>query len=144
MSFIDQARAAKRAGIALATLNRAAKDAALHAMADALADAEQAVLEANLRDVDRARENGTSDALIDRLQAHIVEAGLISLRAPAINGQAAIREKKSQHTQRYVDEEHCPPTEAGDQNSAERWTESGANRGHRSEHAGAERGQQHG
>jgi glutamate-5-semialdehyde dehydrogenase len=68
VTFIDQARAAKRAGIALATLNRAAKDAALHAMADALADAEREVLEANRRDVDRARENGTSDALIDRLR----------------------------------------------------------------------------
>ncbi|MFT4217603.1 MAG: glutamate-5-semialdehyde dehydrogenase [Micropruina sp.] len=68
MSFIDQARDAKQASIALATLNRAAKDAALHAMADALADAEQAVLEANRRDVDRARAEGTSEALIDRLR----------------------------------------------------------------------------
>ena len=68
VTFIDQARAAKQASIALATLNRAAKDAALHAMADALADAEDAVLEANQRDVDRARDNGTSEALIDRLR----------------------------------------------------------------------------
>ena len=68
VTFIDQARAAKQASIALATLNRAAKDAALQAMADALADAEDAVLEANRRDVDRARDNGTSDALIDRLR----------------------------------------------------------------------------
>ncbi len=68
MTFFDQARAAKTASSALATLNRAAKDAALHAMADALADAELAVLEANERDVDRARDNGTSEALIDRLR----------------------------------------------------------------------------
>ena len=68
MTFFDQARAAKTASSALATLNRAAKDAALHAMADALADAERAVLEANQRDVDRARDNGTSEALIDRLR----------------------------------------------------------------------------
>ncbi|MFT4226427.1 glutamate-5-semialdehyde dehydrogenase [Micropruina sp.] len=68
MTFFDQARAAKSASSALATLNRAAKDAALHAMADALADAERAVLEANQRDVDRARDNGTSEALIDRLR----------------------------------------------------------------------------
>ena len=68
VSFIDQARAAKRASIALGTLNRAAKDAALHAMADALADAEQEVLAANLRDVDRARTTGTSEAMIDRLR----------------------------------------------------------------------------
>ena len=68
MTFEDQARAAKRAAVTLATLNRAAKDAALNAMADALADAERSVLDANLRDVDRAREAGTSDALIDRLR----------------------------------------------------------------------------
>ena len=68
VSFNDQARAAKQAAVHLATLNRAAKDAALHAMADALADAENQVLEANLHDVDRARESGTSDALIDRLR----------------------------------------------------------------------------
>ena len=68
VTFEDQARAAKRAAVTLATLNRAAKDAALNAMADALADAERSVLDANLRDVDRAREAGTSDALIDRLR----------------------------------------------------------------------------
>lgn len=68
VTFFDQAKAAKSASSALATLNRAAKDAALHAMADALADAEQAVLDANQRDVVRARDNGTSEALIDRLR----------------------------------------------------------------------------
>ena len=68
MSFHDQALAAKAAAVTLATLNRATKDAALHAMADALADAEDAVLKANLRDVERARAAGTSDALIDRLR----------------------------------------------------------------------------
>jgi len=68
VTFIDQARAAKRACVQLATLNRAAKDAALRSMADALADAESSVLEANLRDVDAARAAGTSDALIDRLR----------------------------------------------------------------------------
>ena len=68
MTFIDQARSAKLAAVQVATLNRATKDAALHAMADALADAESLVLEANLRDVDAARGSGTSDALIDRLR----------------------------------------------------------------------------
>ncbi len=68
VSFIDQARAAKHAALPLATLNRAAKDSALRAMADALADAENEVLEANWRDVETARANGTSDALIDRLR----------------------------------------------------------------------------
>ena len=68
VTFQDQARAAKHASVQLGTLNRAAKDAALGAMADALADAEDLVLEANAQDVDRARAAGTSDALIDRLR----------------------------------------------------------------------------
>ena len=68
VNFTDQAHAAKQAAISLATLNRATKDAALHAMADALAEAEPVVLEANLRDVERARAAGTPDAMIDRLQ----------------------------------------------------------------------------
>ena len=44
-----------------------------------------------------------------------------------------MREKKSQDAQRHVDEEDRPPAEPGDQNAAERWTERGADRGHRSE-----------
>ena len=44
-----------------------------------------------------------------------------------------MREKKSQDAQRHVDEEDRPPAESGDQNAAERWTERGADRGHRSE-----------
>ena len=52
----------------LAKTPRAAKDAALQAMADALAKAETAVLEANAIDVARAEANGTSAALIDRLR----------------------------------------------------------------------------
>ncbi len=66
-TFFDQAARARDAARVLATLTRARKDAALLAMADALADAEGALLEANARDVAAARESGTSDALIDRL-----------------------------------------------------------------------------
>ena len=66
-TFFDQAARARDAARVLATLTRARKDAALLAMADALAEAEGALLEANARDVAAARESGTSDALIDRL-----------------------------------------------------------------------------
>ena len=61
---------AARAGEAaaeLAPLNRSQKDAALLAMADALVDTTDVILEANAADVARGRENGTSDALLDRL-----------------------------------------------------------------------------
>lgn len=52
----------------LGQANRAAKDAALQAMADALAKAETAVLEANAGDVARAEEADTPAALVDRLR----------------------------------------------------------------------------
>ena len=68
MSVHDQALAAQTAAQTLATAPRARKDAALHAMADALAKAETAVLEANAADVDRAVAAGTGPALVDRLR----------------------------------------------------------------------------
>ena len=54
-TFFDQAARARDAARVLATLTRARKDAALLAMADALAEAEGALLEANARDVAAAR-----------------------------------------------------------------------------------------
>ena len=59
---------ARAAAVILAQASRAAKDAALEAMADALAKAETDVLEANAADVERAEGNGTGAALIDRLR----------------------------------------------------------------------------
>ncbi|PFG16101.1 glutamate-5-semialdehyde dehydrogenase [Propionicimonas paludicola] len=67
MTFAEQAAAAKRASRELATLNRGRKDAALHAMADALLAASDQVLAANAVDVAEARAAGTSESLIDRL-----------------------------------------------------------------------------
>jgi glutamate-5-semialdehyde dehydrogenase len=66
-TFFAQAARAKDAARVLATLNRATKDAALHAMADALLAATDEVLAANALDVAAAREAGTSEAMIDRL-----------------------------------------------------------------------------
>ena len=51
MEFLSQAAAARAASVELVTLTRAAKDKALHAMADALAAAEPELLEANAVDV---------------------------------------------------------------------------------------------
>ena len=68
MTVQQQALAARDAARTLATATRAAKDAALHAMADALAKAETAVLEANALDVRRAEQAGTSPSLVDRLR----------------------------------------------------------------------------
>ncbi|HSO70326.1 MAG TPA: glutamate-5-semialdehyde dehydrogenase [Arachnia sp.] len=67
MEFRTQANAARRAAIELATLNRAAKDRALAAMADALAAAEPELLDANAVDVAGARAAGTPESIVDRL-----------------------------------------------------------------------------
>jgi glutamate-5-semialdehyde dehydrogenase len=64
----EQAQKARTAALTLSSATRATKDAALLAMADALAKAETAILEANEHDVSRAEANGASTALIDRLR----------------------------------------------------------------------------
>ncbi|TXS55123.1 glutamate-5-semialdehyde dehydrogenase [Streptomyces sp. t39] len=58
---------AKAAAADLAPLPRAAKDDALLAIADALEVRTSEIVEANAVDIERAREAGTSDAIIDRL-----------------------------------------------------------------------------
>jgi glutamate-5-semialdehyde dehydrogenase len=66
-SVEDLCREAKRASRVLATLPRATKDAALAAIAAALRDATEEILEANRSDLVAAREAGLSEALLDRL-----------------------------------------------------------------------------
>jgi glutamate-5-semialdehyde dehydrogenase len=58
---------AKRASRTLARVDAASKDAALHAMADALEERGGEILEANARDVEAAVDAGLGDALVDRL-----------------------------------------------------------------------------
>jgi glutamate-5-semialdehyde dehydrogenase len=79
----DTARRSRVAAQELRILTRDQKDAALRAMADALVQQAAQITEANSLDLQRARENGTSEALIDRL----------TLDAPRINAIAdALRE----------------------------------------------------
>jgi glutamate-5-semialdehyde dehydrogenase len=61
------AERARAAAAVLAPLPRSVKDTALRAMADLLEARTADVLEANARDIAAARDNGTTDALIDRL-----------------------------------------------------------------------------
>ncbi|WP_163548116.1 glutamate-5-semialdehyde dehydrogenase [Candidatus Frankia nodulisporulans] len=63
----DTAVRARTAAAALATLNRAAKDRALLAMAEALGARSAELIEANARDVEAARAAGTAEAMVDRL-----------------------------------------------------------------------------
>lgn len=67
MDFQSQARAAREAAVELASLHRSQKDAALHAMADALAAEAGNLLAANEIDVANARETGTGESIVDRL-----------------------------------------------------------------------------
>ncbi len=64
----DLAQRARAAAAELAVLNRADKDAALEAMADALQERAAEVLAGNAQDVTRAEPGGTSAAMVDRLR----------------------------------------------------------------------------
>jgi glutamate-5-semialdehyde dehydrogenase len=64
----DVARRARAAAAELAVLTRAAKDAALNAMADALQEQAAEVLAGNADDVARAEQGGTPAAIVDRLR----------------------------------------------------------------------------
>ncbi|GAA3966984.1 glutamate-5-semialdehyde dehydrogenase [Thermobifida alba] len=63
----EVAERARDAAADLAPLSRDAKDEALTAVADALGERAEEIVAANAEDVSRARENGTSEAMIDRL-----------------------------------------------------------------------------
>ncbi|MGI5155565.1 glutamate-5-semialdehyde dehydrogenase [Microbispora sp. CA-102843] len=79
--FLKVARAARDAATVLAPMPRAPKDGALRAVADALEAATDEIVAANAVDVDRARENGTSEAMIDRLR---LDAARIAKIAAAV------------------------------------------------------------
>ncbi|MFQ5893615.1 MAG: glutamate-5-semialdehyde dehydrogenase [Nitrospinota bacterium] len=64
---VEKAEEARRSTRRLATLSTAVKNAALHAMAQALVDQAPALLEANGKDLDQAEEKGLTKAMIDRL-----------------------------------------------------------------------------
>jgi glutamate-5-semialdehyde dehydrogenase len=85
MTFAEQATCARTASRTLAVLTRAEKDAALHAMADALAAACGPVLEANAADVAAARASGTEAWMVDRLSLNParVDAMVAGLRSLA-------------------------------------------------------------
>ena len=67
-TFGEVALRAREAAHQLAQATRASKDAALHAMADALVVATDDVLTANAADVEAAVTGGTPGALVDRLR----------------------------------------------------------------------------
>jgi glutamate-5-semialdehyde dehydrogenase len=78
-SVTDICRAARVASRRLATLPTNEKDAALHAIADALLARTPEILEANARDLEAGREAQLTDALLDRLM--LDEARIASIAA---------------------------------------------------------------
>ncbi len=74
----DVARRAQVASRTLATATRATKDAALHALADALEAAADEIVTANADDLARGRERGLSDGLLDRLALTPARIGAIA------------------------------------------------------------------
>ncbi len=82
----DAARRARSAAVTLRTTPRAVKDAALSAMAERLESDAEGIVRANAGDVERARADGASEALIDRLsldtaRVHAMAAGLRQVAA---------------------------------------------------------------
>ena len=78
---------AREAAVALRALTRSQKDAALLALADAIEASTSSVVSANAVDVERARKNGTSAAIVDRLT---LDAGRISAIAQAMRDVASL------------------------------------------------------
>src|SRR5690606_26481678 len=67
MNLEQMGRAARDAAFILAETPTAAKNAALLAMAEALEAGADAILAANEKDLQAARENGIGEAMLDRL-----------------------------------------------------------------------------
>jgi glutamate-5-semialdehyde dehydrogenase len=80
----DVCRAAKAAAAPLAALDTRVKDAALHAIADALVERTPEILAANARDLDAGRANDIGDALLDRLALDPARIAAIAHGARAI------------------------------------------------------------
>src|SRR3954469_21119816 len=86
-SVADLCRAARDASRTLATLDSDTKNAALHAIADALEARTPEILEANARDMEAGRENGLSSALLDRLA---LDAGRVAGIADGVRKIASL------------------------------------------------------
>ncbi len=78
VSIPELCRAARRAARELGALDTAVKDAALHAIADALIERTPEILAANELDVHAGREAAIGDALLDRLRLDLARIAAIA------------------------------------------------------------------
>lgn len=79
-------RRARAAARALARLDRAQKDAALHAIADELLARADAILAANAADLEAARAGGTAASLLDRMSLTPARLEAIAADARSVAG----------------------------------------------------------
>src|SRR5512134_1528887 len=86
-AVLETCRRAKVAARALATLPRAAKDAALLAVADALVAATGRIVAENADDLARGERDGLTTGLLDRLR---LDPGRIAVIADAVRDVAAL------------------------------------------------------
>jgi glutamate-5-semialdehyde dehydrogenase len=96
---LDVARRARHAAAELAPLPRRVKDAALHAVADALEARSAEIVAANATDVARARETGTSEYMIDRLS---LSAGRVTAIAAAVRHVASLPDPVGESVRGYA------------------------------------------
>src|SRR3954454_3808729 len=78
---------AREAAQELAVATRAAKGAALSAMADRLVEATEAVLAANAEDLSNAADNGLPEAMLDRLR---LDSGRVAAMAEGLRDLAGL------------------------------------------------------
>ncbi len=83
----DLALQARQAAIVLAGTSTAAKNAALHAIADDLLSATERIVAANATDVEVARDAGTGEHIIDRL---LLDADRVAAFAEGVRDIAAL------------------------------------------------------
>lgn len=87
MSAIEKIRLAKAASAAMARANTLQKNAALHAIADALEKNTERIIAANEKDLDAGATNGLAEGLMDRLR---LDAKRISGLASAVRNIASL------------------------------------------------------
>jgi glutamate-5-semialdehyde dehydrogenase len=87
LSISEICQTAKRASRTLATIGSGVKNDALEAMATALEQSTEQILEANARDLEAGEENGLSAALLDRLA---LDPGRIGGMAAGVRKIAAL------------------------------------------------------
>ena len=97
--MLDMGRRARAAATVLAEATAEQRSAGLAAMAEALKAAEGDILAANGRDVERARANGLSEALVDRLA---LTSARVSAMAEAVAEVAVLPDPLGVETARWT------------------------------------------